>query len=266
MEELLGAYVPLFIAFVVIFAGVWGWISFGPHDPTPQENWTRIESHWMPIRENARKEELASNGVFSLQVAGYKDYRDATRGWMNDLSKVSSWNDSKKTTDQNTTIASEMQTFITDGNTQADDLDAVVAAHSADDIIAVGDQIKADETTFNTDYGAVRKDLMGTAKYTITTGPTFVELTPSPGLCATPAPSDSAAPSDSPAPTDSLGASDSPGASPTACIPAPAGGSPSVSGSPSAGGSPAPTPTPTPTPTPSAGIVPSLTPSPSVKH
>ncbi|HEY5474675.1 MAG TPA: hypothetical protein VIK32_15990, partial [Candidatus Limnocylindrales bacterium] len=42
------AYVPLFIAFALIFAVVWAWSSYGPHTNTPKENWTKIESTWKP--------------------------------------------------------------------------------------------------------------------------------------------------------------------------------------------------------------------------
>ena len=233
-NEAVGAYIPLIVAFVLVFGGVWAWISFGPHKATPQENWTRIENIWMPKRETARQQVSDAMSDLAGQVRGYTAYRDATRGWMGDLAAVTDWNDPKKTDEDNATVASEMENLIGAGNAQANLLDKVAVAKTSSEISDVSSDIVTTEETFDTYFGLVRYDIMGSATYTVTTGPTL------------------ALPSASANPCGSPGASGSPGSSAvaSACASASASGSPRGSASPSVSTSPAISGSPSPSDTP----------------
>ncbi len=204
------AYVPLIVAFVVLFGAVWAWTSWGPHAPTPQENWTRIENASIQKRDAARQEVSNSPNDFAAQLNGYKAYRDATRSWMKDLAAVSDWSDSKKTTAENTTANADVKQLIQAGTAQADLLDTVVAATSPSDVLGIGDQIVQSEQTFNNSYFVARVDIMGPVTNTATEKPTLAlpsgNLAPSDSQLASPAAS-ALAPSGSPAPAGSPSAS-----------------------------------------------------------
>ena len=87
------AYIPLFLAFVVLFTVVWAYISFGPHSPSAKDHWTEIETKWTPtIATDREKVSLAVND-FTAQQAAYKTLREDMRSWMNDLTAVDNWGD-----------------------------------------------------------------------------------------------------------------------------------------------------------------------------
>jgi hypothetical protein len=253
------AYIPLIIAFLIVFSGFWAWTSFGPHSPTPQENWSRIETKWFPIREDARTKVTNSMNDFQAQLDGYKAYADATRGWATDLSAITDWSDKKMTKAQNDNIAAEMQQFITAATQQADLLDIVAKQTSAAAISAMGQDVISSEQTFNTTFANVRYDLMGSATITLTPGPELV--VPSVLPTCTPAPSVTPTATPSPTPSGSQGPTGSPTATPTA--------SPTTAGSPApsatvfACSTPVPSAVPSVSPVASVTVAPSPSPSPS---
>lgn len=141
------AYVPLFIVFVIVFAGVWAWTSFGPHTTTPKENWTRIENIWKPKRAadlQAVSAAIAAND-FNAAVKGYTAVRDDTKGWMDELTAITSWTDANASPTQ-TQIATPAQLVarvVQDGKTEVGVLDQVASAKSMDGILALKDQLDA---------------------------------------------------------------------------------------------------------------------------
>ena len=152
----LKAYVPLFIAFAIIFAGVWAWTSFGPHTNTPKENWTTIESIWKPKRDadlKAVSAAVAAND-FNAAINGYKAVRDDTKGWMDELAKIKSWDDpnASPSASQGGTATQFVQQLITDGNAEVGVLDQVVAAKSMDGVLALKDQLDSADQAFGSDY------------------------------------------------------------------------------------------------------------------
>ncbi len=152
----LWAYVPLFIAFALLFGGVWAWISFGPHTNTPKENWTSIENIWKPKRAadlQAVSAAVAAND-FNSAIKGYTALRDDTKGWMDELAKITNWDDANASPSdtQSTTATQFVQRLIKDEKTEVGVLDQVAAAKSMDDILALKDQLDAADQAFQGDY------------------------------------------------------------------------------------------------------------------
>jgi hypothetical protein len=150
------AYVPLFIAFAILFAVVWAWTSYGPHTPTPKENWTRIENIWKPKRAadlQAVSAAVAAND-FNAVIKGYSAVRDDTKGWTDELAKITSWDDANASPSatQSGTATQFVQQLIQDGKTEVGVLDQVAAAKSMDDILALKDQLDAADQAFQGDY------------------------------------------------------------------------------------------------------------------
>jgi hypothetical protein len=152
----LKAYIPVFIAFALIFAGVWAWSSYGPHTNTPKENWTKIESNWKPKRAadlQAVSAAVAAND-FNAVIKGYSAVRDDTKGWMDELGTIKSWDDANASPSatQSATATQFVQQLIQDGKTEVGVLDQVAAAKSMDDILALKDQLDAADQAFQGDY------------------------------------------------------------------------------------------------------------------
>ena len=173
------AYLLLFILIPVVVGGIWVYTNYGPHTPTPQENWTRIENAWMNKREGARAGVQAAYNNFDAQIQAYEDYRDATWGWMNDLYSVPDWNDPKKSESENAEIAQEMRALIQAGQDEVYVLEQVVNCQTSTEVLALGQQVVDAESTFNTQFSIVRFDLMGSAQYMITPGPSLALPNPS---------------------------------------------------------------------------------------
>ena len=152
----LKAYIPVFIAFALIFAGVWAWSSYGPHTNTPKENWTKIESNWKPKRAADLKAVSAavSANDFNAAINGYKAVRDDTKGWMAELATIKSWDDpnASPNASQGGTATQFVQQLITDGNAEAGVLDQVVATKSMDGVLALKDQLDSADQAFGSDY------------------------------------------------------------------------------------------------------------------
>lgn len=195
------AYIPLFIAFVVLFAGVWVYVSYGPHTPTAKENWTNIENQWKPKRDADIKKIGESVNDFTVQQAAYKALRDDTRDWMTALQAVKDWGDPKTTSIVIQATNADVKQFIQAGLDEATILDAVVVAPNADFVILDGPQITSAENTFWVDHEVARNDIFGG---------------PAPSALPTIAlPSATPAPSGSPGASGNPGASGSPAASPS---------------------------------------------------
>ena len=258
LNEAVGAYVPIFIAFCVLFAGVWAWISFGPHTNTPRENWLEIEQRWVQPREDARQRITTEVTNFKGQQAAYKAFRDATESWMNELALITSWDAPDATPypyeayDQTSTEL--VSQFVSAGREEVKVLDKVIAAKSPEEVIVMGGDVRDADRTFDTYYEVARTQVVG-AEAIPSTQPTLALPSGSVGPCATPTPSVSPGGSESPGASSSPALT--PGPTPSAL---PSGVS---SASPSVGPSLSPSPSVAPTPclpvTPSPGDVPSGT-------
>ncbi len=221
-NELLGAYVPLIVAFVVLFAVVWGYISFGPHTPSPRENWTSIETQWRPKREADLKKVATAVAANDVQASldGYKAVADDTKGWMGALSAITTWSDPNVASVTSTTAPEAVAAFIQDGNKEVNDLAAMASAKTINDILGQKDTIDADESSLNTDYALAYLALFATNP-TASSQPTIGF--PAGTFVPSPSPGPSESPSVGPSTAPSPAGSTSPGAS--SAVPA----SPSVS-------------------------------------
>jgi hypothetical protein len=202
--EWVKAYAPLFAVALVAFAALWAWVSFGPHTPTPKDNWNQIESVWKPKRDADIQAVSAAvkAGDFTAEVAAYKSLDTDTKGWMDALGKIASWGDANATPipGQASTAIQAMSAFTADGQTIAQLLDVVVVAKTPNDILAQKDSLLADEQAFAADYATARTIFAGSAPATSSV-PTlaFPAGTYVPPPSANP--SDSAGPSPSPSPS-----------------------------------------------------------------
>lgn len=206
------AYIPLLVAFVILFGGVWAWISFGPHTPTPKENWTTIENTWKPKRDHDLQLVASNTTNFSAQQAAYKAVRDDTKGWMDALAAITSWEDPQASPDPNQTTTSDVQAFVSAGDSEAALLDQVVAAKTPNDVLALGDQITQAEATFASAYATARMDIFGASAPSVS--PEITLALPSGSLAPSASPGASPGSSASPVATSSPVESASPTTSP----------------------------------------------------
>jgi hypothetical protein len=236
-NELVGAYVPLFLIFVIALGGFWGWTTFGPHAPTPAQRFLSIQDTWLQKREDARQKVTDAMSDFKLQLAGYKEFRDDTKGWMDDLAKVSApdWDGATPSIDPSQSYYNSqlVQLFVEAGNTEVTLLDQVVAATSPDQVLAMGTDVITDEQSFVTSYANAYTQIVGSFPKS-TEAPLAL---PSGSLCPSPSPSPSVSPSASPSPSSSPSPSASPSHASTASPLASTSLSPSPSASPSASAS-----------------------------
>jgi hypothetical protein len=216
--EWVKAYAPLFAAAMIAFAALWAWVSFGPHTPSPRENWQRIENEWRPKREADLQKVSAAVAVndFQAQLAAYKSLRDDTRGWMDALAAIKSWEDpnAPKLPAGATTATQALSMFTADGQTIATILDTVVTATTPNDILASKLSLLADEQAFQADFWTARTIVTGSSEAAPSTLPTL------------PLPAGTYVPPASPGASGSPGPSESPVASPAAtpsATPAPSG-------------------------------------------
>ncbi|HEX7613020.1 MAG TPA: hypothetical protein VF371_09625, partial [Candidatus Limnocylindrales bacterium] len=204
----LKAYVPLFIAFALIFAVVWAWSSYGPHTNTPRENWTKIESTWKPKRAadlTAVSTAVAAND-FNAAIKGYTAVRDDTKGWMDALGTIKSWDDAAASANPGGTATQFVQQLVAAGNAEVGVLDQVVAAKSMDGVLALKDQLDAADQTFVGDY-AYAPTIFGVAP--AASGEPTLAL-PSGSLSPSGSPDASAVPGSSAAPSAAASASATP--------------------------------------------------------
>ena len=196
------AYIPLFIAFVVLFAGVWAYVSFGPHTPSPQERWTQIEDKWKPKVDADRQRISAAVNDFAVQQPAYKALHDDMKGWLADLSAVTDWSDSAAKAATNQATSAAVAQLISDGNILVNDLDAMATATSATDALAKSASLTADDSQFWSEYSLARGGHL----------PQPSAAPPQPTIAV---PSGSLSPSESPGASVSPGASGSPAAEPS---------------------------------------------------
>ena len=212
-SEWIRAYLPLFAAAIIGFAALWAWISFGPHTPSPKENFTRIESEWKPKRDADLQKvavAIAANDL-QAQLAAYKSLSTDTGGWMDALAAISTWEDPNAPTaaGQSTTATQAMAAFTADGKTEATLLASMLSATTANDILANKDVLQADEQAFNDDYATARTIIVGSAQPAPSSLPTLAfppgtfVASPSPGASesAGPSPTPSASATATPTPT-----------------------------------------------------------------
>jgi hypothetical protein len=215
--EWVKAYAPLFAVAIVGFFALWAWVSFGPHTPTPKENWQRIESAWKPKRDADLQKVSAAVAANDLQaeLTAYKSLRDDTQGWMDALNKIPDWGSAAATPapGQTENAIQAMSAFTADGQTIAAALDNVVKATTPNDILGYTQTLLDDEQAFQTDFWTARMIVTGSTEAAPSTLPTF-PLPPgtyvpspspgasgSPGTSASPAVSPSATASGTPAPS-----------------------------------------------------------------
>jgi hypothetical protein len=204
------AYIPLFVAFLGLFAAVWIYRSFiNPPAPEPQQVWTRIEAKYTPQIDAARLKIDDPKSDFATKIAGFTALRDALKGWMGELTPITDWTvgaTSSADYASASTAGQDILSLIQSGNQEVTDLDQVVIAKTEADIAAHADVLASDDSTFQQGWAQVRQD--------------FGLAVPSsqPTLALPPAPSPSASPgaSGSPAPSGSPVASPTPGGSASA--------------------------------------------------
>jgi hypothetical protein len=201
-------YIPLFLVFLVVFTGVWAYVSFGPHTPSPKQRWTQIEDQWKPKHDADMQRISASVNDFTAQKSAYTALHDDLQGWMGALGEVKDWSDAAQSAVVNDATNADVVQFVEAGNSEVGVLDLVVSATSANDVLEIGSQIVNAENVFWTDYAIARSDIFA---QTVTTSPEPTIALPSGSLN----------PSGSPGASGSLSPSESPGASTSPSPPAP---------------------------------------------
>ena len=233
-SEAFGAYLPLLLVFFLVFTGVWVWISFGPHAPTPQQNWTRIDSAWFQKRQADRQKVMDAPSDFTSQMDGWKAVQADTKGWMDALRAVSAdgWDGPRPSLSPDETYSNSnlVTQLVQAGDDELTTLDAIVAATTLDQVASVGSGITVQEQTLATEYFNARTQIMGIQ------APASAEPTLGlPSIC--PSASDSAWPSASSSASANLSASPSPSASPSRASSSSPLASSSLLASPSSSGS-----------------------------
>jgi len=198
-----GAYTPLIVAFVVLFAGVWVYLSFiNPPPPKPEERFTQISNKYVPKVDAARLEINDPKSDFTTRIKGFKDYSAALKSWMTDLAAVNDWTVGAlpSASADYTTAASDIQQMITQGNIEVGLLDKAATATSEADLVQYTTALAAANEQFEGYWAQAAADMLlkDVAMPTLA-----LPATP------TPAPSDSG----SPGPSDSPSAAPSPSAS-----------------------------------------------------
>jgi hypothetical protein len=210
--EWVKAYAPLFAVAIVAFFALWAWISFGPHTPTPKDNWNQIENVWKPKRDAdiLAVSAAVKSGDFAAEIAAYTALDTDTKGWMDALGKIASWGDANATPipGQSETAIQAMSTFTADGQTITQLLDVVIVAKTPNDILAQKESLLADEQAFAADYSTARQIFVGTPAASSVPTVAF----PAGTYVAPPSanPSDSAGPSTSPSASPAPSATDTP--------------------------------------------------------
>ena len=236
-SDALGAYVPLIVAFVLIFGCVWGWISFGPHAPTAKDNWLQIESTWLPKIQSDRQRVAETESDYTSQMAAYKTLGADLTSWSTALGKITSWDSTDAKADPSsgstTPRADLVQAFINAEQQQASNIDTLTQAVYGMDIDTATTAVRAGNSGLEIAYVAAYHKIVGTyPPSALNSNPTLA--VPSLGVC--PAESPSGSPSASPSsvastsPGASLSpeASSSPGASPSSVASTSPGPSPTI--------------------------------------
>jgi hypothetical protein len=210
------AYLPLVGAFLVIFAVLFFYKTVISPTVTAKQNWTTIENKWKPQRDAAETRVTNAITNFTVQQAAYKDYRDATSGWMDALAAIPDWSDPNASASVNAITNQDVKNLIAAGRAEDVVLDKVVAAANANDVLAIGQDVIDAEHTFSTEYAVAYTDIFpyvpGQASPSPSLLPTLAlpsgSLPPSPS--PTPVDTSSPVPSITPAPTATPGPSGSP--------------------------------------------------------
>jgi hypothetical protein len=204
-----GAYTPLIVGFVVLFAGVWVYLSFiNPPPPQPQERWTQIENKYVAKINAARLEINSPKSAFATRIQGFKDYSAALKAWMTELATVPDWTVGAlpSASADYTTAGQDIAGMISQGNIEAGILDKAATATTEADLVQYTTPLAAANEEFEGYWASAAADMLQSA----VDQPTLA-------LPATP----------TPAPSDSAGASGSPAAVPSPSPSAVASPSPS---------------------------------------
>jgi hypothetical protein len=206
------AYLPLLAVFVVIFAAVWAYTSYGPHTPTPADKWHSIADNWKGKRDSAHDLVNSTSGDFSAQIAALKDLEAADTGWANELTAVQGWNDSAHSQTANQDTAADMLSFIQALQNQATVIDQIVTANTNEALQSNSTDLMTTDGTIWHDYQLMEYDILGaTSSYTPLPSLQVPSAPPSPSE----GPSASATASAEPSPPPSAEASATPTAGPS---------------------------------------------------
>jgi hypothetical protein len=196
-----GAYTPLIFAFVVLFAGVWVYLSFiNPPPPRPEQRFTQIADKYVPKIDAARLEINDPKSDFATRIKGFKDYSAALKGWIADLTAVKDWTVGAlpSASADYATAGSDIQQMIAQGNIEVGFLDKAATATSEADLVQYTTALAAANEQFEGYWSQVAADLLlkDVAMPTLALPAT---PTPAPSADGSAGPSDSpAAPSPSP--------------------------------------------------------------------
>jgi hypothetical protein len=229
------AYLPLVAALFLALGALFVYETFF-RPPTPAERWQQITDKWSPPREAARAALTADTLDFVKQLDDYKNFYDATKGWVDDVRGYTNWGD------PTSEVRADINNFLNDSDNYLSLLNRAAQAKTADEIVAMKDSLPAADATWDTDVALIRLGL----------GLSAVPATPSPlplpSLACIPvssgSPAATASPLGSPTPTPSGSVA------PTLPPCAPPTSSPGATFSPTP--SPSESPSPSPSPSPSA--------------
>lgn len=221
------AYIPLFVAFLGLFAAVWIYRSFvNPPPPEPQQVWTRIEAKYTPQIDAARLKIDDPKSDFATKIAGFTALRNGLSGWMGELALITDWTVGATSSAEYSAAGQagqDITSLVQTGIQEVTDLDNAVKATTEAGLADYATALKNDDAAFQQGWILVRQDF-GLA---VPAAQATLALPPAPS------PSPSAGSSGSPAPSGSPAVSPTPGSSPSAGPPASAGPSASPTAKPS---------------------------------
>jgi hypothetical protein len=139
------------VALVVVVAAVI--VVVRPSTPSPSARWQQIENRWTPVREKARADLVQQGADFNAQLADYKAFYDATKGWLDDVAGYKDW---ARAGVGGQRASAYVQTFLSDGDNYLALLKAAYQAKTPDDILVMQDTLPAADQTWETDRALVR--------------------------------------------------------------------------------------------------------------
>jgi hypothetical protein len=118
---------------------------------TAADRWTQIEGKWSPQREQARANRAAGSLDFVAQLRDYRALYDATKGWLDDV-RTYDWTKD----DPTGTVASNVRTFLDDGQSYLALLQQAYSAATPAEVAALADSLPAADQAWDMDVAVVR--------------------------------------------------------------------------------------------------------------
>jgi hypothetical protein len=200
----LKAFLPLILVVVIGSVGIIVWTTVTKAE-TPTEAWTRMETKWQPARDAALKEIVNAGTDAQAQVTGYQHLRDATRDWITDLGKITSWTDTAPSSAAAGESDKSVAQMISFGKQEADYIDGLTVANLSERLVLLYNYedvfVQARDQARNLVMGSTGSP-MPTLKAPPTAA-TSASADASASAAATPAPSDTPVPTASPVPSAS---------------------------------------------------------------